>query len=614
MKSLITILLMCCATFIFAQGGKIYLKDAQTANGKKTFVYKSNAVLPENSKANMLHTYDNTSIPVNKVGNAYEFTAQIPDSIGAVYFTIIDSKRKTIDDNFGKGYVVLLKNGTHDERVKSIVEQLNLARTANAFLGLSIPMQDVVNQYDKLYSENPGLKNDDSYYSYLRAKYEVSKEAATPELLAYAQTKAATGNETDMVIANNIYRTLKMGDKSKEITDLALQKYPTGQFAKMNFWSDFYNKQDKTIDNVKEAMTHYKTTFGDSTLQTENRFYQFLIPLYLANKDTVSINKLSNCNELMLALAYNNVAWNLSGQDLTSPGKDLDFAEAISKKSLDLMKNRMEHPKATDNADGLQNAYNNYADTYALLLYKQGKYDEALHYEEEFEKQSFNDAGNKERYAMFAEKAKGAEFAKNYIESQLDNGITSPNLLNQLQTIYNKLNVPETQFEAMKQKAENIHAKQIDKALQDNAKNVQKTLGFTHAIDFELTNLDGKTVKLSDYKGKVVVLDFWATWCGPCRASFPKMQELVTKYKDSNVAFFFIDSFERDTKDKVKANVSKFIADNNYSFNVLFDFEDAVADNYKVQFIPHQFVIDKTGTVIAIDPGDALSTLIDRNM
>ena len=51
------------------------------------------------------------------------------------------------------------------------------------------------------------------------------------------------------------------------------------------------------------------------------------------------------------------------------------------------------------------------------------------------------------------------------------------------------------------------------------------------APDFELTSLDGKTVKLSDYRGKAVVLNFWATWCGPCKIEMPWLVDLETKYQ-----------------------------------------------------------------------------------
>jgi len=158
MKSLVTVLFICCATCTFAQG-KMYLKDTQPTNEGKIFVYQPKGIaIPENSKANILGVFVNKSVPIQKNGNVYEFIAQ-PDSMGVLYFTIIDSQGNTIDDNFGKGYVVLLKNKNHDEIVKSTLLQLGLVHNANYFLKLNITPQDIVNQYEKLYVENPELKS-----------------------------------------------------------------------------------------------------------------------------------------------------------------------------------------------------------------------------------------------------------------------------------------------------------------------------------------------------------------------------------------------------------------------------------------------------------------------
>jgi peroxiredoxin len=120
------------------------------------------------------------------------------------------------------------------------------------------------------------------------------------------------------------------------------------------------------------------------------------------------------------------------------------------------------------------------------------------------------------------------------------------------------------------------------------------------APDFSLVNMAGETVKLSDLKGKVVVLDFWATWCGPCKVSFPGMQAAVNKYKDDKeVEFLFIDTWQRE--DNYKEVVGQFIAENNYTFHVLFDEmkdrEKSTTTAYGVDGIPHKVVIDKEGFI-----------------
>jgi len=125
---------------------------------------------------------------------------------------------------------------------------------------------------------------------------------------------------------------------------------------------------------------------------------------------------------------------------------------------------------------------------------------------------------------------------------------------------------------------------------------LRKSMMNEKAPVFALVDLDGKKVDLGELKGKVVVVDFWATWCGPCKASFPGMQKMVSKYKDDpNVKFVFIDTWERG-EEKPK-NASDFISNNKYSFHVLMDNDDKVVAEYKVEGIPTKFVIDKKGMI-----------------
>ncbi len=125
------------------------------------------------------------------------------------------------------------------------------------------------------------------------------------------------------------------------------------------------------------------------------------------------------------------------------------------------------------------------------------------------------------------------------------------------------------------------------------------------APDFESQDLAGKTVKLSDYAGKIVVLDFWATWCGPCKASLPHTQEVALKYKDQGVVV--LANCTSDSRRAFEAWLQKNQGD--YP-EIVFTHDRAEKGAervshklYGVQGIPQQFVIGKDGKVAAVVDG-----------
>jgi peroxiredoxin len=113
------------------------------------------------------------------------------------------------------------------------------------------------------------------------------------------------------------------------------------------------------------------------------------------------------------------------------------------------------------------------------------------------------------------------------------------------------------------------------------------------APEILLPTLDGQNVKLSDEKGKVVVLDFWATWCPPCRASLPHTQQLSTNadWAAKGLVVWAVDDAE------AMKTVEQFVSDNRYTFTVLLDGQQAADKAYGVQAIPQVIVIGRDGIV-----------------
>ncbi|AEJ61576.1 alkyl hydroperoxide reductase/ Thiol specific antioxidant/ Mal allergen [Spirochaeta thermophila DSM 6578] len=111
------------------------------------------------------------------------------------------------------------------------------------------------------------------------------------------------------------------------------------------------------------------------------------------------------------------------------------------------------------------------------------------------------------------------------------------------------------------------------------------------APEFMLPLLEGGQVSLSDYRGKVVLLNFWATWCPPCRMEMPSIETMVRALKGEDVVFLAVDVQEQ------RSQVSSFIKENGYTFPVLLDATGQVARMYAVSGIPTTYFIDKEGNV-----------------
>ena len=116
------------------------------------------------------------------------------------------------------------------------------------------------------------------------------------------------------------------------------------------------------------------------------------------------------------------------------------------------------------------------------------------------------------------------------------------------------------------------------------------------SADFTLPQLDGGNVSLSGLRGHVVVMEFWATWCGPCRYSTPSLEVIYRKFRERGVVVLLINHGEPEQD--VRA-----WAERRFTAPILLDAGDRVADRYGVQGIPSLFIIDQTGRIVYAESG-----------
>lgn len=431
------------------------------------------------------------------------------------------------------------------------------------------------------------------------AKLAASKDPADRLVLEKKLDSLAAGKtERDMIMAAQFYYQIENNLKSDSIIEMQLKKFPAGYKAR----SDWQSKVFEEKDPVKAEKLYNQWVQKFPPAKFENIDHDHVTYDYVRSSIAQLYAEQGNAAKAAYFIGLlEEEFWKgngYSGLSETFYKKgDLENAALYSKKAVEsagyFFDKKSEDPAERFAASG----YTSLVTTYSNILFEQKKYDEAAKYIEiAYKNQSGLNPQLNYQYAKILLQGGRKQEAFEKLNAVVSDGRATPEMMNTFKELYvavkgSEKGYDEYQAEVQKKVIERMRVKVAQSVINEPAP------GFT------LTDFNGKQVSLSDFKGKTVVLDFWATWCAPCKASFPAMQMAQDKYKnDPNVKFLYIHTWERGAGDATQS-AKAYIESMKYSFDVLMDLKDPqtrqnkVVSSYKVQGIPAKFIIDPKGNI-----------------
>ena len=420
---------------------------------------------------------------------------------------------------------------------------------------------------------------------------------AKEQLLLEAKELIKSKNERWVILGANLLESLQKPTEAQDSYKLIIKKFPKGVFARIQDYNKVFDTRNKISLNERENLYNkWLEKFPINSFDKQER------TIYIEG-DTKMAVLFINDNNIDKAISYIEkfksdpnypVYINQIGSELIKKNH-YDLALSLLEPAFNTAREATSEFSTIQNKLALSRAYYNLAPNLARVLTATGKNEKAIEILEELsEKSSVKNASSTRLLANTYMHSGRYLDAFTLLQNYLTNNESDDKIMTDLRALYIKLNKNITG------NLEDYFSKLTTKSNDILSVKYRDQMTKKVAPNFSLLNMNDEIVTLSELKGKVVILDFWATWCGPCKQSFPGMQAAVDKYKDDkDVVFLFIDVWQKE--ENYKELAQQFIKDNKYSFHVLFDEmkdrANSTASAYGVRGIPTKIVIDREGYI-----------------